>query len=161
MRTALASATVLAGLLAAPLAAHADAELGSLTCHSEGHTGFIVGSSENLLCEFDPANSQEPPETYTATLDTFGLDVGVTGDTVMEWTVLAASPDAYKPWSLEGTYSGAKADASFAAGAGVKVLVGGPDSGFTLQPLSVQAQEGVNAAIGVTKFTLTRIGTAG
>ena len=42
----------------------------------------------------------------------------------------------------------------FAAGGGVKLLTGGPNNGFSLQPLSVQAQEGVNAALGVTKFTL-------
>ena len=71
----------------------------------------------------------------------------------MAWNVLAAT-DAYQPTSLAGTYSGASADASFAAGGGVKLLTGGPDGGFSLQPLSVQAQEGVNAALGVTKFTL-------
>ncbi|WP_102958683.1 DUF992 domain-containing protein [Mangrovicella endophytica] len=154
MKAILFSAALAGALLAGSAAARADAELGSLTCHSEGSTGFIIGSSENVLCEFTPANNALPKEVYTGTLSSLGLDVGVTGETVMKWVVLAATPDKYSPASLAGSYVGASADASFAAGAGVKVLVGGPNGGFTLQPLSVQAQEGVNAAIGVTKFTL-------
>lgn len=154
MKKLLSSAAVAAALLALPVAAHADAKLGSLTCHSKGATGFIIGSSETVFCDFNPANADLPREAYLGTLNTFGLDIGVTGDTVMEWTVLAASPSSYSPRSLAGSYVGASAEATAAVGAGVKVLVGGPNNGFTLQPVSVQAQEGLNAAVGVTKFTL-------
>ena len=159
MKILLATAAF-ASLLAAPLAAHADTALGVLTCKSDGSVGYIIGSSENVICDFAPANAAQPTEVYSGTLDNIGLDIGVTGETVMAWNVLATT-DAYQPSSLAGTYSGASADASFAAGGGVKLLTGGPDGGFSLQPLSVQAQEGVNAALGVTKFTLVAAVPAG
>ncbi|SJZ80248.1 DUF992 domain-containing protein [Consotaella salsifontis] len=160
MKKLVFAAALASAMVALPLSASADSELGSLVCHSNGSTGFIIGSSENLVCEFTPANSQAPHELYNAKLDNFGLDVGVTGETVMQWTVLSVGGNDYKPWSLAGTYGGASADASFAAGGGVKVLAGA-DNGLTLQPISVQAQSGVNAAIGVTKFTLSPAGNAG
>ena len=153
MKILLASTIALVALTAAPLAAQAETTLGQLTCKSDGSTGYIIGSSENVICDFSPANSAAPMEVYAGTLNTIGLDVGVTGQTIMTWSVLAES-DKYEPSSLAGEYIGASADASVAAGVGVKVLTGGPNGGFSLQPLSVQAQEGLNAAIGVTKFTL-------
>jgi hypothetical protein len=153
MKIIVASALALASLAALPLAAQAATTLGQLTCKSEGATGYIIGSSENVICDFAPANAAAPVEVYTGTLNTIGLDVGVTGQTIMTWSVLAES-DKYEPSSLAGEYAGASADASVAAGGGVKVLTGGPNGGFSLQPLSVQAQEGLNAAVGVTKFTL-------
>lgn len=146
-------------LAAAPLlgASAAQAQsgvtLGSLTCLSEGSTGYIIGSSENVACTFEAVGGSGS-ETYVGTLDKFGLDIGVTGQTVMEWAVLAATDDVYAPGALAGTYVGASASASFAVGAGANLLVGGNENGFTLQPVSVQAQEGVNAALGVTEFTL-------
>ena len=39
-------------------------------------------------------------------------------------------------------------------GAGVNLLVGGSNKSFTLQPLSVQTQTGLNLALGVTEFKL-------
>lgn len=153
MKSLLIATTALGALLALPLGAQAETTLGQLTCKSEGSTGYIIGSSENVTCDFQPANSALPVEIYAGTFNTIGIDLGVTGETVMTWTVLAES-DAYEPSALAGKYVGAAADASFAAGGGVKILTGGPNGGFSLQPLSVQAQEGVNAALGVTEFTL-------
>jgi len=133
--------------------ASAATDIGLLGCHSDGSTGFIIGSSDKLVCEFTPAGGG-PREVYAATLDTFGLDVGVTGRTAMQWAVLSAGNDPYEPNSLAGTYTGASAEASAVVGGGANILVGG-GSGYTLQPVSIQEQEGINAAIGVTKFTLT------
>jgi hypothetical protein len=157
IRSTALAATALAGalLLAMPQAhAQAGVTLGSLTCLSEGSTGYIIGSSENVACTFTPANDAAAEETYVGTLNQFGLDIGVTGETVMEWVVLAGSADVYQPGILAGRYVGASANASFAAGGGANLLVGGPSDGLTLQPLSLQAQEGVNAAVGVSEFTL-------
>ena len=39
-------------------------------------------------------------------------------------------------------------------GVGANVLGGGPSDSFLLQPVSVQEQAGLNAAAGVTRFTL-------
>nr|WP_324288655.1 DUF992 domain-containing protein [Hoeflea alexandrii] len=40
---------------------------------------------------------------------------------------------------------------------GVNLLVGGSDDTFSLQPVSVQAQEGVNVAIGIAELQLRSI----
>ena len=77
----------------------------------------------------------------------------------MIWDVLAKSAGGYNPMALSGEYFGLGADASVAAGVGAKILGGGPDKAFMLQPVSVQAQEGLNVAIGVEKMTLVPAGT--
>ena len=152
LTTALAAAAAIAVLPALSGAASAETKLGLLGCHSDGSTGFIIGSSKDLVCEFTPAGDGQR-EVYAGTLDTFGLDVGVTGRTTMQWAVLETGTNPYKPQALAGTYTGASANASAIVGGGANVLVGG-DNGYTLQPVSVQEQEGINAAIGVSKFTL-------
>jgi len=141
---------------AATVPAKADSvELGMLQCAVEGGTGFIFGSSKDLTCEFTPANADTPTEAYFGVINKYGIDIGVTGASVIAWAVLAPSTDVeYQPGSLSGNYSGVSAEASAAAGAGVKLLVGGSDETFSLQPLSVQAQEGVNIAVGIAEIEL-------
>lgn len=158
MKIVISSVALAAALAVSPLAVGAASagEVGLLGCSSDGNTGFIIGSSEDLVCDFTPADGG-PVERYKATLDTFGLDVGVTGRTVMSWAVVAAGDGGYQPSALAGTYVGASADASAVVGGGANILVGGADNSYSLQPVSVQAQEGINAAIGVTKFTLEAV----
>jgi Protein of unknown function (DUF992) len=55
---------------------------------------------------------------------------------------------------LSGTYVGASAEASVAAGLGANVLVGGSNRAVALQPLSVQGQVGLNIAAGVGSLEL-------
>ena len=144
-----------AAFAAAPfaLSSASAADIGLLGCHSDGSTGFVIGSSDKLVCQFTPAGDG-PRELYAGNLDKFGLDVGVTGRTTMQWAVVSAGTSPYQPNSLAGSYSGASASASAVVGVGANVLVGGGDSGLTLQPVSVQEQEGINAALGVAKLTL-------
>ena len=56
--------------------------------------------------------------------------------------------------ALSGTYAGASAEATVGAGVGANALVGGLESSFTLQPLSVQGQTGLNVAGGLARITL-------
>ena len=149
---ALAAPTALSlPLFAMPASAAVNA--GTLGCHSQGSTGFIVGSSEDLVCEFTPVGGGAR-EVYAGTLDTFGIDVGVTGRTVMTWAVVMSDGNAYQQSALAGTYVGATAEASALIGGGANILVGGANDSYTLQPVSLQAQEGINAALGVSKLTL-------
>ena len=48
-------------------------------------------------------------------------------------------------------------DARAWLGGGANVLVGGSNQTLTLQPVSVQAQTGVNIAVGVSQFSLTAV----
>jgi hypothetical protein len=145
-----------AALLATPLAAHAQqgVELGVLDCLVDGGAGFVVGSSKDVSCTYTPADEALPPEQYFGNISKFGLDVGVTGASVMQWLVLAPTADVYMLGALAGDYVGASAQATAGVGVGANVLVGGSDQSFTLQPVSVQAQTGLNLALGVTNFQL-------
>ena len=146
-----------AAMLAAMPAANSQTkgmELGVLDCTVEGGAGFIIGSTKDVLCTYRPANSSLAPENYHGTISKIGLDIGVTGKTLITWAVIAPNADVYAPGALAGDYVGASAEASAAIGAGANVLVGGSNRTFSLQPLSVQAQTGVNLAIGIAEFKL-------
>ena len=141
---------------AATLPSKADSvELGLLECTVEGGTGFIFGSSKDLTCEYTPANEGEAAESYFGVINKYGIDIGVTGTTLIKWAVLAPTTDfEYQAGSLAGDYRGVSAEATAAVGAGVNVLVGGSEQTYSLQPLSVQAQEGVNVAVGIAEIQL-------
>ena len=94
----------------------------------------------------------EPDEPYTGTMTRVGLDVGITTGSVIIWTVFA-NTNRYKKM-LTGTYTGASAEMSIAAGLGANVLVGGSSHTLALQPLSVQGQVGLNIAAGVGSLDL-------
>ena len=129
-------------------------KLGMLDCVIEGGTGYIVGSTKDLACTFRPANQAMPAELYVGVVKKFGLDVGGTNKSVMQWLVFAPTAEAYDIGALAGNYSGVGAEATVVVGGGANLLVGGSKDTFTLQPLSVQAQTGLNVAAGVTSFQL-------
>lgn len=157
-RKTLLAAAVGGVLAATPIASTSHAEsgvqLGQLACDVEGGIGFIFGSSKNLACTFTPANDRHPIETYTGTIDKYGIDIGVTGESVILWTVVAAQEEKYAPRALAGTYSGATASAAFAVGLGANVLVGGSSEAFALQPVSVSGSSGINVAVGFAQIKL-------
>ena len=135
-------------------AQHEGIELGALDCKVEGGAGFIIGSTKDVLCTYTPADKALAPESYHGTINKIGLDIGVTGETRIAWIVFGPSKDIYAPGALAGDYVGASAEASAGVGAGANLLVGGSKNTFTLQPLSVQAQTGINLAIGIADFKL-------
>ena len=114
--------------------------------------GLVVGSKKAYQCQFT-ATGDRRVETYAATITKIGVNVGVTGQTTMIWTVLAASQPR-RGGALAGIYAGAAADAAVGVGGGGKILVGGSDKSIILQPLSVQGQVGLNLAVGVAGMKL-------
>lgn len=100
-------------------------ELGVLDCAIGGGTGFIFGSSKDLSCTFTPANTTFAPEAYFGAVNKYGLDIGQTKQTVMQWIVLAPIENIYAPGALAGDYVGASAEITAAVGAGANLLVGG------------------------------------
>jgi hypothetical protein len=153
---------VLALGLLLPLLSTADAkqgiELGILDCTIEGGTGFIFGSTKSVSCTFEPADKTWAPEAYFGIVNKYGLDIGYTKATLMRWAVLSSRRDIYAPGALAGRYVGASAEVTAAVGAGANLLVGGSGNTFTLQPLSVQTQTGLNFALGVSQFQLKSTG---
>jgi hypothetical protein len=126
-------------------------QIGTLTCDLSGGVGLIVTSAQTMSCRFQPVRGNA--ESYTGTVRRFGLDLGVTTGARMVWTVIAPTRTIARG-SLAGSYAGVAADGSVGAGVGVKLLIGGAQNSFSLQPLSVQAQGGLNLAVGVSEFTL-------
>lgn len=136
------------------LSAHAQSrvQIGLLDCVVEGGRGFIVGSTKDVSCVFEAAG--RPSEHYYGVVKKFGLDLGSTGKSYIKWGVLAPSTDAYAPGALAGNYVGVSAEATLGVGVGANALIGGSNKSFILQPVSVQAQEGLNLAVGFTEFEL-------
>jgi Protein of unknown function (DUF992) len=142
----------LVSLMAFVPTAHAGGiKVGTLTCHIDGGVGFIIGSSKDASCTFRPAGGGRA-EQYSGTIGKLGVDIGVTGETVLGWVVFA--PGQLKRGSLRGQYTGASAEATIGLGVGANVLVGGFKRGINLQPLSLQAQTGLNVAAGIGSLTL-------
>ncbi len=125
---------------------------GLLTCTVAPGVGMIIGSSKGMSCSFQP--DFRGPEHYGGRIDKLGLDIGVTGETVIVWAVLSAGRGDYPVGALAGSYVGASAEASLLVGAGANVLVGGSNRAFALQPLSLQGQTGLDLAVAVSALEL-------
>jgi hypothetical protein len=72
----------------------------------------------------------------------------------MIWTVLGPS-NGLSSEALAGNFVGVSANASVGVGGRANALVGGCQNSIVLQPLSVQAQTGLNVAAGVAGLRLT------
>jgi hypothetical protein len=154
-RTAFA-ATVIAAIALVMIVKPADAQprriqVGTLTCSVSAGVGLIVGSQRNVNCLLK-GQPGEPEEAYTDTMTRVGLDVGVTTGGAIIWAVFSDT-NRYAGM-LAGTYTGASAEVSVAAGLGANVLVGGSNRTVALQPLSVQGQIGLDVAAGIGQLEL-------
>ena len=129
-------------------------KVGLLKCHADRGIGWIIGSSKDVDCVFSPAGGG-PREHYTGSIGKLGLDLGITQETVLGWVVFA--PGKLKAGSLKGSYTGAGAEATVGLGLGANALVGGFRKSINLQPISVQAQTGLNVAAGVQSLHLRRL----
>lgn len=154
-KTALAAAIVTAGALTS-FASMATAEpklvAGTLTCYGQGSVGVIVGSKQTLACSFNPDGPGRNAR-YSATITRIGVDIGVTGQSTLVWTVLA-STNKLARGALNGNFGGVSADASIGIGGGANALIGGSNNSIVLQPVSLKGQTGLNLAIGVAELSL-------
>ncbi len=126
-------------------------QVGTLTCSLSAGVGLIVGSQRNVNCLLK-GQPGEPEEAYTGTMTRVGLDIGVTTGGAIIWAVFSDT-NRYTGM-LAGTYTGASAEVSVAAGLGANVLVGGSSRTVALQPLSVQGQVGLDIAAGIGQLEL-------
>ncbi|MEZ5845051.1 MAG: DUF992 domain-containing protein [Hyphomicrobiaceae bacterium] len=151
-RFATLAAAVAASLIAAsePARSQPAVQIGMLNCEVAGGAGFVLGSSKPLTCLLQRPG---PDESYTGSIDKIGIDIGQTSKTVIQWAVLAASKDIPRG-ALAGTYGGLTGEATIGVGLGANVLVGGLKNSIALQPVSVQAQQGLNLAAGIATLTL-------
>jgi len=129
-------------------------EVGKLDCDISAGVGMIIESRQTVSCTFTPSPSLPgPAQTYKGSIDEFGLAIGDVKAGRMVW--LVSSINGQPLTGLQGTYRGVEADASLGLGGGAKVLVGGSSDSVSLQPLSLEGEEGVNVAIGVASLKLS------
>lgn len=147
-------AAALAAVVLSTTAAVADArvQVGRLSCDVDGGIGYIIGSSKDMTCHF--IRKGHKTEVYYGNIKKLGLDIGVTGQTRIEWLVFSASSTKVGRGSLKGTYVGGSGEASLGAGLGANWLIGGSKRGFALQPWSIQASTGVNLTWAFAGLTL-------
>lgn len=127
-------------------------QVGILSCDVEGGVGLLLGSSKDMVCSFERRGRDT--EIYEGTINKLGLDVGITGETRIEWLVFSASDTRVGPRSLAGTYVGGSSEATLGVGLGANWLIGGSRRGFALQPVSIQAQTGLNLSVALSQLTL-------
>jgi len=151
IRAAFAGVALLA--LTAPLAHAADdgVHVGTLECKVEDGWGRLISSSRDMNCLYRPIDGG--PEHYHGKLRRYGLDIGYTSDARLVWAVVAPSSDV-GTGALEGDYGGVSAQVTAGLGVGANALVGGFDRSIALQPLSVEGNTGLAAAVGAGVMTL-------
>ena len=147
----LAASALLAGAALAPSTAVAG-PVGQLYCNVSGGVGFIITSRRALNCDYTPSNGA-PHQHYLGTISRYGLDIGPQGPGTLTWDVVSLG-GAVGPGALSGQFAGATASATLGVGVGANALVGGANGGVQLQPLSVEAQSGLNVAAGVGALSL-------
>src|SRR5712675_3490034 len=126
--------------------------VGTLTCNVASGSGFVFGSSRAINCTFAGPGGRY--EHYVGDITKFGVDIGFTQGGILVWTVVAPTA-ALAPGALAGNYVGGTASATVGVGVGANALVGGSNSSIALQPLSIEANQGLNVAAGVAAMTLT------
>ncbi len=140
-------------LIAAAAPASADIRVGVLRCDVAPGVGYIIASTKELRCAF--YGEGQPRDVYRGYITRVGIDVGYTTGGRIGWWVFA--PSRPGPGALAGGYYGASAEATVAAGVGANALVGGLNNSITLQPFSVTAQGGLDAALTVSGMRLDAI----
>ena len=117
---------------------------GRLSCNISQGLAPVASGQRPVNCRYSPRRG--PDQRYSATIRSFGIDLGSIKATTMSWRVYG--PYARAPLgALEGAYRTGR-------GVSGNGLVGGPDGGVVLLPLGLQGARGVNAAVGVTAFEL-------
>jgi len=151
----LASLTIAVALAAAapaPAAAQQNAtQVGRLSCDVSSGVGLFLVQKQTMYCMFIPVDGR--PEPYLGRIDEFGVALGAVQQGHLVWAVLAPA-SGVPHGALAGTYAGVGAEATAGVGLGGNLLVGGTGRAFSLQPLSVEGQVGLNIAAGVTTVTL-------
>lgn len=102
-------------------------------------------------CVFNPVAGRR--QAYQGVVRRVGLDLGITDRSVLVWSVLAPTR-GLPPGALVGNYGGVSAGAAIGIGGGANVLVGGSNNAISLQPLSLEAQQGLNLAVGISGLEL-------
>ena len=127
--------------------------VGTLSCDVSAGVGFLLVQKQALACTFKPDDGG-PPSRYSGQIAEYGVALGAVEKGHLIWGVIAAAR-GIQPGALAGEYAGAGAEATAGLGLGANVLIGGTGRAFSLQPISVEGEVGLNVAAGVTRVILS------
>jgi hypothetical protein len=127
-------------------------EVGLLTCRSPQTTSYFLWSSQAYSCVFH-STVGGGMQHYAATFNRAGAEAGWSNNVTLVWAVFALSGKV-GPGTLAGGYVGASAGAALGVGVRANALVGGLPNSFTLQPVSVEGEGGLNVRATVTALWL-------
>lgn len=153
MRTITSILAAGAALLAASATQAQSVKSGELRCQASGAVGAVVASRQTLDCTLAPTQGG-PALRYSGTITKVGVAIGEIKAGEMRWLVY--SPNLSGPADIQGAFVGVTADVAVGRGLGANVLVGGDRNGVALQPVSVEANQGVNVAAGIAELELRR-----
>jgi hypothetical protein len=145
------SAFLFLGISVSP--AQTQLRIGTLSCDVSAGIGLIFVQKQALACIFKPDDGG-PPFRYTGQIAEYGLALGGVEKGHLIWGVIATAR-GIQPGALAGEYAGAGAEATAGLGLGANALIGGTGRAFSLQPISVEGEIGVNVAAGVTRIILS------
>jgi len=150
----IATAGLALGTLAMQGPAQADVTVktGLLTCHVASGWGFVFGATRSLNCTYTSVDGKKVGK-YKGSISKFGIDIGYLQSGVLAWAVLSPSKDV-EPSGLAGDYGGLTAGATAGVGGSANLLVGGSNKTISLQPLSVEGNQGFNLAAGIAAISL-------
>jgi len=141
------------GTVAAATPARADVgvKVGMLSCEVDPGWGVVLGSSRQMRCTYTGGGRVEH---YSGSISKFGVDIGYLHRGEMVWGVFAPTVDVPQG-ALTGSYGGATGGVSIGVGADANVLVGGFRRSFSLQPVSLEGDTGLEVAAGIATMSLT------
>lgn len=152
----LAAAVVSTGVAEAQLFANSKLYVGTLSCRESGSVGLIFGSTKQLSCFLARPNGTS--ESYTGTINRFGIDIGFTKPMHVAWNVYSLNETA-PPGVLAGNYAGSQASIAAGAAAGSNALYGGANQSIVLTSIVVQGEKsGLNFADGIAEMSLQQAG---
>jgi hypothetical protein len=155
VRVGVAALAAAAFLGTAPVSAQSGTKVGTLSCDVSAGVGVVLMQRQALSCVFLP-DGGGVPDHYVGRIVEYGVALGAVTGGHLVWGVIASTRGVPRG-ALAGTYAGAGAEATAGVGVGVNVLVGGTRRAFSLQPISLEGQTGVNIAAGLTTVTLAAV----
>jgi hypothetical protein len=125
---------------------------GLLSCNLSPTIGLVVGSLQTMNCTYKPVGPY-PPEIYTGTFGTLGVDIGVTLAQGLAWQVYAPTAGPLNG-ALAGTYVGPSGEIGVGVGVGANIMFGGNGRSYALQPVSLSGEVALNVSVGLSTIEL-------
>ena len=125
---------------------------GLLNCNLSPTVGLVVGSLQTMNCVYKPTGPY-PPENYTGTFGTLGVDIGITLAQGLAWQVYAPTAGPLNG-ALAGAYVGPSGEIGVGVGVGANILFGGNARDYALQPVSLSGEVALNLSVGISTIEL-------